>query len=367
MSLSTALRNMPAAVTAGQTCGACLLELELGYNGLGPDDGVGWGEWMAGSVAMESPIGLRLLSLHDNPLGESGGMGLAAGLGLSPPLLCLALSDCRLGDGAGSALASALTRNTRLRVLDLEGNKLGPASALALGEALGQQIVRGQQQPGGLDKLILSGNRLGDTGVSSLAGALSRAQAAVAKARSADSNPSDEGASSGAALSQDVQNAAAAPYRGLSSLLLRSVEMGACGAHAIGTAIIAPATNPLPGDDLSGRRPTASQERRVSVCSVTELDLSENAFGREGAAALLMRLRIRGLMLGLGRLAHCDPHGGGRLAVTLQGCEMPQQLCTDITAALRPFGGGGASQGHQASGSGMQVHDTAVLLSGSVD
>ena len=72
-------------------------------------------------------------------------------------------------------------------------------------------------------------------------------------------------------------------------------------------------------------------------------------------------------MLGLGRLAHCDPHGGGRLAVTLQGCEMPQQLCTDITAALRPFGGGGASQGHQTSGSGMQVHDTAVLLSGSVD
>ena len=75
--------------------------------------------------------------------------------------------------------------------------------------------MRGQQQPGGLDKLILSGNRLGDTGVSSLAGALSRAQAAVAKARSADYNPSDEGASSGAALSQDVQNAAAAPYRGL--------------------------------------------------------------------------------------------------------------------------------------------------------
>ena len=73
---------------------------------------------------------------------QAGGLGLATGLGLNPPLHTLTLSDCGLDDVAGTALAHALKHNSALRTLDLEGNELTGTTAAALGEALLSQTLR---------------------------------------------------------------------------------------------------------------------------------------------------------------------------------------------------------------------------------
>lgn len=114
----------------------------------------------ARALAEGRPRGLRALSLSGNPLGPRGALALAAGASLGR-LAELGLAATQIGAGV-SALGAASALPS-LRVLHLGDNDLEPSHAAAL--------VRG----GGLRALVsldLSGNKLGDDGMSSLSAGL---------------------------------------------------------------------------------------------------------------------------------------------------------------------------------------------------
>lgn len=152
-------RERPASTAEGTGKDSSLnnvtqgFEIELGFNNLGPEDGVAWSEWMVrsarqaelrasattlfaadnetrtteaasplsllplGTRATAGPLRVHRLELHDNALCSSGGSALAVGLGANPPLAVLTLSDCSLGNEAGVCIAQALQWNGALTQL----------------------------------------------------------------------------------------------------------------------------------------------------------------------------------------------------------------------------------------------------------
>ena len=183
-----------------------------------------------------------------------------------------------------------------------------------------------------LRHLNLSENRLGDSGVVAIAQALSSATSAVVAEQAAAAAAADQQP----ALQDDR-------YMGPTTLLLRNVEIHGVGTHAISTVVVSPLTTQLPPpqtDTLLSPLPAGPNLPDIlRCCSVTELDLSENTIGDQGVSALLMSLRMRALMVGMGRMVG---DRSTRLELRLNGCDMRPAECAELAEALRPFGGGTA-------------------------
>ncbi|XP_051548347.1 NACHT, LRR and PYD domains-containing protein 12-like [Myxocyprinus asiaticus] len=148
------------------------------------------------ALALRSnPSHLRLLDLSENKLGDSGVKLLFAGLNIPPwKLEILCLRYCGVTNEGCDALASALRSNpSHLRELDLSGNELGDLGVTLLSTGLENphcklEILRlrycgvtdegcpalasALSNPSHLRELDLSGNKLGDPGVKLLSAGL---------------------------------------------------------------------------------------------------------------------------------------------------------------------------------------------------
>ena len=243
-----------------------------------------------------------------------------------------------------------------LRHLNLSRNRLGDQGVVALAQSLGQ-VARASL--GLIDRIALSATEAKLNLQQQMAEQMSVPQFTCGEAETDGvTRPSKrtrwntevreveaEGYSTDATL----------PYLGLLSLQLRSVDMHGYGAHAISMAVIAPAqvfSTPIP--QPAGTCP------RACCSSITDLDLSENTLGRDGASSLLMAVRVRSLMIAAGRVERLPGGGGGGgdkggkrrkegrptrgggsaeqlqgvLDLQLVGCEMTHSECTDINTAL---------------------------------
>ena len=384
--LCAALSDMTADVTYRNTA-PLELELELGWNNLSDADAEGWSDWMVHAVQDQSSgrqaVGLARLSLHDNPLGDEGGVLLGVGLKVDPPLRSLTLSECRLGDRAGKAIAAALEDNTQLNWLDLEANEMTADTAEAFAKVLYVHITRVNTSAdcgyygdrSCLRHLNLSDNRLGDSGVAAIAKAISSAMSEVV-AEHAYEHVLIRCGCGGAVMPgsncvgcgvHHPEPAAPRPhkplpgdrYMGPSSLLLRNVEIHSYGSRAIGTAVVSPLTIQLharasmpssvagamtvaaaaatsPADAAAMAAAAAEELSRpllrlpdvLRCSSVTELDLSDNAIGSDGVSALLLSLRMRALMVGMGRVVESDRPT--QLELRLSGCDMTPAECKEL-------------------------------------
>lgn len=263
-----------------------------------------------------------------------------------------------------------------LRHLNLSRNRLGDEGAVALSQSLGQ-VARASLVL--IDRIAAASvNRQQQTTEQVLAlqcedGPVQEdgtRQSAKRMRRDALTRYAVPSVNSELQEAERCRTNAVVPHFGLLTLQLRAVEMHGYGAHAISMAVIAPAqslstpiSSPhLPNDSRPGgnNSSTASvpsiaveQQSRAGIhpraccSSITDLDLSENTLGTDGASSLLMAVRIRSLMIAAGRVEHwaaygaCDKEVGESsaeqpqsLRLQLVGCEMTDTECTDISIAL---------------------------------
>lgn len=274
------LTSAGLAALAASSSLSRLAELRVADNGIGVE----------GTEALaRAAWRLMRLDLGHNDIGAAGAAVLAA----SPVLRqvqVLGLAGNALGsDGAG---AIAMSREmSALASLDLSGNAIGAsgAAALALAPALS-----------GLRSLGLGRNRLGPAGVELLS------SIRLPSLEALDVSANELGAHGAMLL------AASPTVRRVKSLDVSDNELGDAGLAAL---LGAPALGGLRGLAVARNGVTEAGVTLVGTAplELTRLDVSGNALGDAGAAALgraLARTRVSNL-----GLAHCGITGRGLAAV----------------------------------------------------
>jgi hypothetical protein len=241
-----------------------------------------------------------------------------------------------------------------LRHLNLSRNRLGDQGVVALAQSLGQ-VTRASL--GLMDRIALSATAAKVNRQQQMA-----EQSSLPPCEEAETDevtrPSKRTRWNTRACAVEAEDCSAdattLPHLGLLSLQLRAVEMHGYGAHAISMAVIAPAqvfsrttpiSQPAGGGTALDSSAALQQQNTAGTCpraccsSITDLDLSENTLGRDGASSLLMAVRIRSLMIAAGRVERLPSFGGmegggsaeqlqGGLNLQLVGCEMAASECT---------------------------------------
>ena len=121
--------------------GSKLTHLYLNDNHLGAAAGGHLGNALA---TYKGSVGLEVLSLGGNDMGDEGGVSLAEGLSTNSALQELQVAGNRLGDRFALAMAVALGTNHTLSNLNLYCNRIGEDGTRALCAALVGLTVHGQ-------------------------------------------------------------------------------------------------------------------------------------------------------------------------------------------------------------------------------
>ena len=272
------------------------------------EDWVG-GEGLEALASSRSITNLRELAFQDCLIDERGAHALATSPHFSQLRTLILFNDpykgllskigASIGDEGARALASS-SHLTRLRKLDLSYQEIGSEGVGLLAQS---ENVRE------LEELDLSCNRIGPSGALAIAssphlGALKRLNLTHARYDSEESNRLDD---------EGVAALLASPYLpSLTSVSLRGVG---CGAESVRRALLAP----------------GGPER------LRELNLSKNALGNEGAAALARAP----LLASLTSLNLSANEIGDRGVVALASSSHLSSL-THLNLSHNPFGDEGA-------------------------
>ena len=256
---------------------------------------------------------LKSLVMEDARLGE-GDYAAAAAAALRDGLLhaagcgsrldTLNIGGCELGDAGAMELAAALAGGARVGELLLKGNGITDAGAVALAHAIAQQ------KPPHLLLLDFSGSKFGEAGMAALAPVVCAPGAALRRLNLRNIETCGD---AGAAALAPVLAARSCP---LDELLLSGCGVGARGAAALAAALLERAD--------SGK--TSTQLR---------LDLSDNALGDDGAAAISQALAAPHCALSRLELNNCNV--GARGAVVLAAALRRNTSLTKLKLAGNAF------------------------------
>ncbi|CAM9552011.1 unnamed protein product, partial [Phaeothamnion confervicola] len=307
------------------------------------------------SAALADNTSLTELLASGHSIGARGAAAIGAALARNGTLRCLALGSATFGDdGVRALVVGGLSCNAGLTTLDLEHKSLTQADDLGrllVVHPTLQELRLGRNQLGDeavrllaeglmsatsrLTTLSLSGNIFGAPGAASLAAALRAVSGAPLAWLDVSENPlEDEGTaaillacganrSSGGSDEVDGKDASAAANASFlprSGAAVATLALRSCGAGAASAAALAELLS-------SG-----------SACALTSIDLSCNALGAEGAAAIAAALPANRTLRSLALAAN----GIGDAGAEALGMALSRGL-RRLDLAANGIGGAGAA------------------------